>query len=391
MALFERFDGWMADDFAAWAPAKRASNRFTPERSRVRERLRSLVEVALERQGLDRAGLELWSAKAEPHFFNDHSVDHAAALLTRPSADRDRIEAGHSAVSAANPERYHAHIAVRADGDGVVIELGAPELAAFDLQGARQAAAGWADWVELLGWSLPPVEAAGVVVARRWSVDEALAWTDPIGDLGMWLSQALPALRTLLAASGAAAPAVEAPATSAEGTDRQPPPARVQAAARPWQPYRPQAPAPPRKLPTEPRPSLVDRIVPFLQPPPEPPPPPRQQWHGDRDRPGWREDRGGPPQQQGHPSDRRQQQPPGRNDRRPEDARWGPPREPQPPTREPPKPPPPHGPSAGDKVVLTGGLLAGKEGEVVANLGRTVKVRVGKLEFELPLHQLQPA
>lgn len=379
MALFEQFEAWTADDFAAWAPAKRASNRFTPERSRVRERLRSLLESALQRQALDRGGLELWSSKAEPHFFNDHNVDHAAALLTRPAQARDRIEADHPAVSAANPERFHAHLAVRVDGDGVVVAVGAPALAQFDTAAARAALSGWADWAELLGWSLPQAGAADVVVARRWSVDDALAWTDPIGDLGMWLSQALPALRALLASTDAA-PSPAAPAsTPAAGAAPTLPPARVQAAARPWQPYRPQAPAPPRKLPTEPRPNLIERIVPFLQPPPEPEPPPRPLWQGERPRGAWPQDRGGPPREPHH-DDRRRQEP------RPPVGRDA-----QPPPREPAKPLPPQGPVAGAKVVLTGGLLAGKEGEVVANLGRTVKVRVGKLEFELPLHQLQPA
>ncbi|MBM4342344.1 MAG: hypothetical protein FJ100_03080 [Deltaproteobacteria bacterium] len=391
MALFERFESWTADDFAAWAPAKRASNRFTPERARVRERLRSLLESAIERQGLDRTGLDLWSTKAEPHFFNDHTVDHAAALLTRPSADRDHIEAALSTVSAANPERFHAHLAVRADGEGVIVELGAPESAAFDVRCARDALADWAEWAQLLGWSLPANDATGVVVARRWSVDAALAWPDPIGDLGTWLSQALPALRALLTASG-----LPDRGNSPANQDAAPPaaaplPARVQAPARPWQPYRPQAPASPRKVPSEPRPNMLERIVPFLQPPPAPQPPLRPHGHGDREGPGRRDERW-QPAVRGRFDDRSPPRGFSPGERRGDEPRTPTARDLRPPPRDPPRPPPtPQGPPPGARVVLTAGLLAGKEGEVVANLGRTVKVRVGKLEFELPAFQVAPA
>ncbi|MSQ81374.1 MAG: hypothetical protein EXR77_00415 [Myxococcales bacterium] len=456
MAFFEQFAAWMPEDFAAWQPAKRASNRFTPERSRVRERLKSLVEQALLRQSLQRGDLELWASKAEPHFFNDHVVDHAIALLARPQAFRDRLEALNSAVSSANPEKFHAHIGVRVDVDGVVIELSAPAGAAFELEAARAAVHDWSMWAELLGWALPASDARDVSVARRWSVQEALDWADPIGDVGMWASQALPALAQLLEQTDKNSntpPSAALPVPAAAAL----PPATIQAPPRQWQPYRPTAPAPPRRAPIEPRPSLIERIVPYMQAPPEPPPlhhhdqhghgherrePPRDrgaegnwqgsppagrhrdtQWRPDSQRQPDRPEAHGPPDTRGgqrsvadprmgdgrpRPDsrlgdpgsdargglagiDQRRRHP---DEHRPPDRGRAPPRshgDHQSSSRPPAAPPPPQGPQSGALVVLTGGLLAGKEGQVVANLGRTIKVRVGKLEFELPAYQVQAA
>ena len=415
MALFETFERWQDADFAAWQPAKRASNRFTPERSRVRERCKSLLEQALDRCGIARSPLEVWASKPEPSFFNDHSVDHIAVVLTRAQADRERLESQHAQLSAARPEVFAAHAGLVVDANGVEVALRVPALAQADVAAAIAAAGDWAGWADLFGWAVATTD--GVAVARRWDVAQALAWEDPSGDLAMWLSQALPALQALIGQFVLPEPA--APAPAAARTSAPLPPAAVQASARAWQPYRPQMPAPPRKVPLEPRPSLLERLDPFrLQPEPEPPPPPPppppphrpEQRQPEQRQPEQRQPEQRQPEQrqpeQRQPEQRRDtprdrwnqppqaaaQRPDQRPDQRPQPNReprreaFAPPRQqdrPQPP------PQPPTGPKPGDKCLLVGGLLAGKEGQIVAT-GRTIRVRVGALEFELQPYQVEP-
>ena len=375
MALFETFERWQAADFLAWQPPKRASNRFTPERSRIRERAKSLFEQALAQSGIQRGATEVWASKPEPSFFNDHSVDHVAVVLTRAQADRERVENQHPALAAARPETYSAHAGVVVDSDGVLVVLRVPATATMDLAAAAAAVELWRGWAELFGWQVTADE--GVALTRRWSTDEALSWAEPIADIAMWMTQALPALQGVIGQVVLPVAAAEDPSPARVSAPL--PPATVQAGARAWQPYRPQMPPPPRKLPVETRPSLLERLDPFrLQPEPEPQAPQPRQWS---DRP----QRSQTATSNQHTANSKQQtanskqhaansQQPAASSKQQAASSTQP--------REPGMPVP------GAKCVLVGGLLAGKDGLVVAT-GRTIRVRVGALEFELQPHQVR--
>ncbi len=434
MALFERFERWQDSDFDAFAEPKWASNRFNPERQRVRERLRSLLEQAVALQPEVADGLELWTSRHEPNFFNQHAVQCQLALLTRPSAQRATIEAQDATLSATQPDRYHPHIGLKIDTSGIGLVVRVPADASYDrphlpaelLETAK----------ELAGMLGLEVAAGTLEIERRWPRDQALQAEDSIEQLAQWLALTGPMLRQALRPVHEAQPAA-APAL-AETQPPTPPPAKTQAAARPWQPYRPQAPAAPRRAPPPERPSL-ERILPMgtrqlLQEQlaeearaadrrsdgrddrrPDPRDsrwPDRRQGQGPADprfaprddrRPGpeprrdgpgeFRGDRqwqGGPPRGEGRQDFR--QDP--RHDPR-HDPRRDPRQDPRGDSRADPRassaPPKPAAPAlaVGTKVVLTAGLLAGKEGAVVAAQAGKVKVKVGALEFDVPAFQVK--
>ena len=87
MALFERWESWQPADFDAFAEPRWKSNRFNLDRTRVRNRLQSLMEQASV--GLDLNGLAWWASRVEPSLVNDHKVEQLRVLLTRPQAERE--------------------------------------------------------------------------------------------------------------------------------------------------------------------------------------------------------------------------------------------------------------------------------------------------------------
>lgn len=214
-------------------------------------------------------------------------------------------------------------------------------------------------------------------------------------------------------ADAPASPAAEKPAA----------PATRQATAGPRQPYRPQMPAPVRQRSTSERPDL-DRILPMgarqalqdllqdeeqrreqahrgpayqrdhVQPRDQAPPrdqvPAREPdrrppVHSEprRDvRPEQRQDPRQDPRMDQRRDPRIDQRPDQRQDQRRSDPRPEERHAPRDQNR-------PDLPPIGTAVVLTGGLLAGKEGVFVAMNGPNVKVKVGVLEFEVAPHQVR--
>lgn len=255
-----------------------------------------------------------------------------------------------------------------------------------------------------------------------------------------------PAMRPTLqlgpAGRGRMSPAAvfaDAPASPAEETPTAP--ATRQAAAGPRQPYRPQMPAPQRQRPTSERLDL-DRILPMgarqalqdllqdeeqrreqahrgpghhrdqVQPRDQVParePDRRPPVHAEqrRDvRPEQRPEQRQDPRMDQRRDPRMDQRPDQRPDPRPDprqDQRRDPRidqrqdqrpdqrrSDPRPDERQAPREQNrPDLPPIGTAVVLTGGLLAGKEGVFVAMNGPNVKVKVGVLEFEVAPHQVR--
>ncbi|MBI5610217.1 MAG: hypothetical protein HY902_15175 [Deltaproteobacteria bacterium] len=448
MALFERFERWQDADFDAFAEPKWASNRFNPERQRVRERLRSLLEQAVALQPEVADGLELWTSRHEPNFFNQHAVQHQLALLTRPAAQREALEARDATLSATQPDRYHPHIGLKIDTSGIGLVVRVPAEASYDLPELPPQLLETAQ--ELAGMLGVEAATGTLEIERRWPREQALQAQDSIEQLAQWLALTGPMLRQALRPVGAnPTPAAPQPADAAALT---PPPAKTQATARPWQPYRPQAPAAPRRAPPAERPSL-ERILPMgtrqlLQEQlaaevrsderrsdwrddrrPDPrddrrPDPRDSRWPDRRQGPGPLDPRSAPrddrrtgpePRRDAHPDSRtdRQWQGPPRGDSRqdyrhdPRDPRHDPRQDPRHDARRDPRqdarhdprsdpranaaPPRPTAPAVavGTQVVLTAGLLAGKEGAVVATQAGKVKVKVGALEFDVPAFQVK--
>ncbi len=405
MALFERFERWQAEDFDAYMASKWASNRFNPDRGRVRERLRSLVEQAVAADGGLADGLEVWASRHDPCIFNQHAVRAQTVLLTRPLAAREQLETADSSLSASQPDRFHPHCGVRIDADGFEILLRLPAEAVFDAEVLSEERTAHArELAALLGADPGP---APVDVVRRWARADVLGWDDPMAPVADWLGLAVPMLRNLLR------PIEQVPAKPVAETDTRPGPARTQAPPRPYQPYRPQAPAAPRPRTVAERPSL-ERILPLgarqaLEASLQPAEPRREEREPPRDRtavgqrPAYPQranpERGvqGPGQPRSAPHDRGAALAgPGRGPQHHGGGGHGAARPPLPAATRPPQalasPAGRGGPVAGERVALTGGLLAGKEGVCIGPAGPgKFKIQVGALQFDVPVQQLTPA
>lgn len=223
----ERFEGWVADDFAAYDERKWRSNRFNLERRRVRARLVDLVTRAAA--NLPSEGLEVWSGLDHPSFFNGHAVSSQRVAWCRGSAQRASLMRANPSVEADRVERCHAHLGLEVDAEGVTLLLDVPADAAFDHAVAARAraeaeglaAASQADFCahELGGWR----------VSRRWrpladpaaggAPDEAATLEPHTAEVAAWLGALWPLFQaslwrtdndpTGLAASLAAASSVE--------------------------------------------------------------------------------------------------------------------------------------------------------------------------------------
>ncbi len=283
MALFDAFDSWRSSDFAAFAATKWRSNRFNVERSQVRDRLRSLLEQALQRSGVNHEGLELWTSRHEPNFFNGHEVRDQWALLIRPEPEREHIEVRDGTVTAARPQDHHAHLGVQIDETGVRGWLRIPAGALWDQPGWRQQmdALAMLSSVEplrlTLGGQAATLEALEAAASQPDPVEVAILWAQTaeqaeagaagLDDLAMWLSVAVPVLRLMLVAAPEAAvlpAAPEPPATvseSATPVTKPTPAAAQQAEPRQWQRYRP-PPVERKERPESPRQDTLERLVP---------------------------------------------------------------------------------------------------------------------------------
>jgi transcription antitermination factor NusG len=249
MALFERWDGWQTADFDAFAEPRWKSNRFNLDRTRVRNRLQSLLEQAAA--GLDLTGIGWWSSRVEPSLVNGHKVERLRVLLTRPQAEREAMEQANPGVSATEPDRCHPWVGLEIDASGVAL------VAQVDERIATWAAR---DSAEVPG----------------------------IAEVSAWLAVALPKLRAAVAATTSAVPSTavppsapladlpstaaepEAPVVASESAPAPPAPTAV-AAARPASnrhyrpaplPSRAPAPLPDRTPALERERAPVERIQP---------------------------------------------------------------------------------------------------------------------------------
>lgn len=379
MSLFdERFDRWQASDFEAYAPAKQRSNRFNLQRSRVRQRLVSLLEQALDaaegpwppRAELGAHGLQIWSSLDHPHILNDKVVCLQTAGLCRDAQTRERLERLVPAVSASLPRRDHVLMGVEVDVDGLrwVLRLGpgasvdravaqadatlsvALDEVAGEVGGAVTRTVDGAWRLEVLVGAEDatrdesPVERGRAFLAACWPLFRRAQWRDDLDPGGLVQREA--AAAQTQRADGGHSDGKQRPAAAAVPPPRTTGPFRPADAARPHAGVAPAGSATPAPKPPPPRPARPVR--------PE--------------RPGRS---AGPGRSQGprHPGPKR-----GRAAGEP----WQ--------TRSEPKKV--EGVAAGARVALRSGLFAGKEGEVVSVKRGKARVRVGAMELDVDLRDL---
>ncbi len=385
MGLFqERFEAWEAADFAAYEPAKWASKRFNLERGRVRRRLISLLEQVAIEGAMDTAGLELWTSRDHPNFFNRHKVDQQWAVWCRKREVRERMARFDSALAIERPLDSHIHLGAAIDRDGLRLLLRLPTGARFD-QTVRQ------QLLEALGETGASVSEDGRIIKTHlhFDRDALLEGACSLSVATAWVSGLWSAFRAGLSrVDNDPQGRAEALAAADEAPESQSPDAEPEAEPTPAEiaPARSRSPDPADlKPPTRPaRPA-------------RPPRPPQQ---------GQRRDgrRGGPPRgdrrRDGPPrSDRRRDGPP-RSDRR----RDGPPRSDRRPRRR--GPPPQRGPyqvggtktaksfdeiAPGAPVRLKGGLFDGKQGVVDAVAGDRIEVTVGVMALSVGRDEVELA
>ena len=402
MALFsEEFAGWLDSDFAAFQPAKWRSNRFTPERTRVRLRLAAALEQSAALAGLGTAGLHLWTSRLEPALTNQHEVRSLTVAWTRPGAEdvaasepfvglhvteadvalQLRIPAGQSGAW----QTMAATLAELANLTGMRVRLDGAETTADALIDATTPGD------LLLERVMSRVDAVGGLL----TVDELAAWSGVVlpllaDVLGKTLdavappeSQAPDVVETPQA--GEAAQDLESPAepevaTSPVSVGREPPPRRG---------YRPQwasaSSSTPAATRTEaPRPP-IERIMPPTwrpEPPAPRPAPPPVRPSGPR-----------------YPNQRTWADQPRNDTPRPDMRRPGPDRSdtPMPARGRPFELGPSHDKPAatptvlgpGAKVQLQKGLFSGKLGTVTALAGDSAQVLLGLMTVRVPTADLR--
>ncbi len=381
MALFsEEFAGWRDSDFDAFAPIKWRSNRFTPERTKVRLRLSAALEGAVAAAGLSSAGLELWSSRVEPALINQHEVRAVTVAWTR--------------VGAENVESSHIYAGIAVDESAVTLRLRLPgeQQAAWQpllaTLGELAALCGMAVKVgatEVAADALSQSELNGdLVLERVLTRADAIGGLLTIDELAAWSGVVLPLLAQLLGVTLQAAPVPTLPPEEplpepiAVLDERAEPPVASQARPgerdpAPRRGYRPQW-APQTQGKTQQADDVrppIERIMPPTWHPepirrPEPPRRPEPQRQPFR-----RPDFQPPPQRPAH-------QPsfsPGRT------FELGP---------NPQKPAASSGVlAAGARVELQKGLFAGKTGTVAEVSGTHVQVLLGLMNVRVPVADLR--
>ena len=213
MALFsEEFAGWQDSDFAAFDSAKWRSNRFTPERTKVRLRLAAALESAVAAAGLSPAGLELWSSRQEPAFTNQHEVRSLTVAWTRAGAE--------------NVDTAHIYAGVVIDQAGVTLRLRLPgeqQAAWRPMQATLAELAGLAGMgvklgeTELTPEALTTSELAGdLLLERMLPRAEAIGGLLTVDELAAWSGVVLPLLVQVLGVTVAAVTPVLAAELAAE-------------------------------------------------------------------------------------------------------------------------------------------------------------------------------
>lgn len=195
MALFsEEFAGWQNADFDAFAPLKWRSNRFTPERTRVRLRLAAALEQAAARAGLSTIGLQLWASRQDPALSNQHEVRSLIVAWTRPQAED---------VEAAQP-----YVGMLVDEEAVTLRLRLPvlhKMAWQPLLGTLAELAQLAGMHARVGDSEVPVDTlANTEIAGDLQLERAMPRAEALGgmltvdELAAWSAVVLPILAQLL-------------------------------------------------------------------------------------------------------------------------------------------------------------------------------------------------
>lgn len=126
------FEGFVASDFAAYEEAKWASNVYTLERRRVREKLQCLLRVVVDRLPTALlAGLEWSFSDDHPSILNNKCVDRQWGYAYRDERDRhnlrrfvEQIKLTPDEIFNVAPYYRHAILAAIVDQAGLRCELG---------------------------------------------------------------------------------------------------------------------------------------------------------------------------------------------------------------------------------------------------------------------------
>lgn len=400
MALFdERFDGWQAADFDAFAERKWASNRFNLERGRVRLRLIDLLTRMQTIAGVQTDSVELWTSPDHPKLSNGHRVRWQAAAFTRSAAVRRGIERVDHALDADDVRACHAHIGLVVDYDGLTAVLRVPAGARFDRSRWQQVEPALDNAATACATVLTQDEQGArvdITFAREQVLASATTGQVSVEALADWLGRVWEAFIGALWRPEHGPDDLAAPLREAllERAAPEPAPVVAEPTARDVQIAAPGTRTPEPKPP--PRPPRPRAYVPPAHPPTERPRQqtgqPRQQTERPRqqtERPRQQTER--PRQQTDRP--RPQTERPRLQTDRPRDRgdRDRGPRGPRGPYQLGPDPTPkPRGGelAVGVQVVLKGGLFAGKAGQIVSTSKGRLEVSIGAMVVTVGEHEV---
>ncbi|MBM4353834.1 MAG: hypothetical protein FJ109_08570 [Deltaproteobacteria bacterium] len=154
---FDRFPGFGADDFGAFAERKWSSNRFNLERMKTRARLDALGREMADSVGRELEGLVFRTTLDHPHIFNRNQVREMWGYLDRPEEERtelmrvvDREMPLKDMVDDPVPQHQVALTGVGVDAEGATLFLRLHSNARLD---RRNLAARLADPMEEAEWA----------------------------------------------------------------------------------------------------------------------------------------------------------------------------------------------------------------------------------------------
>jgi transcription antitermination factor NusG len=140
------FSGFMQADFNAYEPKKHASNAYTLERRRAKDKLLALVRAVQKELEEELAGLELGASDEMPTVANGRKVECQWAFFTRGADDRSSIRtllhrtdlAGGAELFDIAIQHQHACIMLRLDQSGLAISFDLATKARVDRDNAAE-------------------------------------------------------------------------------------------------------------------------------------------------------------------------------------------------------------------------------------------------------------
>jgi hypothetical protein len=188
------FQGFLAADFAAYEPKKWASNAYTLERRRAKDKLLSLSRAVQDELKDDLGGLELGASDEAPTVANARKVEAQWVFFTRAADDRSTLRTllqrtdlqGGAGLFDIAIQHQHACLMLKLDQSGLVISVELATKAKVDRENtAEKLRQAWArdKFVELLK-ALPGGSTIGFKDARKDPLSivsgELETWIEPL-------------------------------------------------------------------------------------------------------------------------------------------------------------------------------------------------------------------